>query len=291
MGLIRNIGKVQGDGLGMLRSGRPDGPQLKTAEDMAGIRKAGHLVSAALRLARGMALPGTKLEDIDRAVENFFRDHGAEPLFKGYPGKVPYPGSTCLSVNEQVVHGLPGPRLLAEGDLLKVDTACRLDGWCADAAITVGIGAISSAKDRLCQVAWEVLDLAIRETAAQLKKRGNWSDVASKMQLRAESAGYRMVTQYVGHGIGRAMHEPPQVPNYVDRQTRRSDFRLEPGLVLAVEPMLNMGESATKVLRDHWTVVTRDGLSSAHVEHTLGLTEQGVWVLTADDKEERIVSV
>ena len=275
----------------MLRSGRPDGPQLKTAEEMAGMRKAGHLVAGALRLSHSMATVGTKLEDIDRSVETFFRDHGAEPLFKGYPGKVPYPGSTCLSLNDQVVHGLPSTRQLIEGDLLKVDTACRLDGWCADAAITVGVGAISSAKERLRLVAWEVLELAILEIAIQLKKRGNWSEVAGKMQLRAESAGYRMVTQYVGHGIGRAMHEPPQVPNYVDRQTKRSDFRLEPGLVLAVEPMLNMGDSSTKVLRDHWTVVTRDGLSSAHVEHTLGLTDQGVWVLTADQKDERIVSV
>lgn len=275
----------------MLRSGRPDGPQLKTAEEMAGMRKAGHLVAGALRLAHSMATVGTKLEDIDRSVETFFRDHGAEPLFKGYPGKVPYPGSTCLSLNEQVVHGLPSTRQLIEGDLLKVDTACRLDGWCADAAITVGVGPISSAKERLRLVAWEVLELAILEIAIQLKRRGNWSEVAGKMQLRAESAGYRMVTQYVGHGIGRAMHEPPQVPNYVDRQTKRSDFRLEPGLVLAVEPMLNMGDSSTKVLRDHWTVVTRDGLSSAHVEHTLGLTDQGVWVLTADQKDERIVSV
>ena len=255
------------------------------------MRKAGHLVAGALRLSHSMATVGTKLEDIDRSVETFFRDHGAEPLFKGYPGKGPYPGSTCLSLNDQVVHGLPSNRQLIEGDLLKVDTACRLDGWCADAAITVGVGAISSAKERLRLVAWEVLELAILEIAIQLKRRGNWSEVAGKMQLRAESAGYRMVTQYVGHGIGRAMHEPPQVPNYVDRQTKRSDFRLEPGLVLAVEPMLNMGDSSTKVLRDHWTVVTRDGLSSAHVEHTLGLTDQGVWVLTADQKDERIVSV
>lgn len=213
----------------MLRSGRPDGPQLKTVEEMAGMRKAGHLVAAALRLAQSMATVGTKLEDIDRAVEGFFREHNAEPLFKGYPGKVPYPGSTCLSVNEQVVHGLPGPRQLAEGDLLKVDTACRLNGWCADAAITVGIGKISSAKERLCQVAWEVLELAIREIAVQLKKRGSWSDVAAKMQLRAESAGYRMVTQYVGHGIGRAMHEPPRCPIMWTARRSGAIFGWSPG--------------------------------------------------------------
>jgi len=275
----------------MLRSGRPDGPQLKSAEEMSGMRQAGLLVAGALKLAHSMALPGTKLEEIDKAVDEYFLDHQAEPLFKGYPGKVPYPGSTCLSINEQVVHGLPGPRVLAEGDLLKVDTACRLSGWCADAAITVGVGKISSAKDRLRLVALEVLDRGIREIAFQLKRKGLWSEVAAKMQLCAESAGYRMVTQYVGHGIGRSMHEPPQVPNYVDRQTRRSDFRLEPGLVLAVEPMLNMGDSSTRVLRDHWTVVTRDGLASAHVEHTLGLTDKGVWVLTADDNAEQMVNV
>lgn len=270
----------------MVRQGAPSQPRLKTREQMGLMRQAGRLVSEALAMCRRMAVPGCALSALDGAVEEFFISHGAQPLFKGYPGKVPYPGSTCLSVNEQVVHGLPGPRVLQEGDLLKVDTACRLGGWCADAAVTLGVGAISSGKDRLRRVTEEVLQLAIRELAAGLKRRGLWSEVARRMQLHAESAGFKMVTQYVGHGIGETMHEAPQVPNYLDRETLAGDFRLVPGLVLAVEPMVNMGVSQTKVLRDHWTVVTRDGLPSAHVEHTLALTADGVWVITADRDDE-----
>lgn len=270
----------------MVRQGTPSQPRLKTREQMGLMRQSGRLVSEALAICRRMAVPGCALSALDSAVEEFFVSHGAQPLFKGYPGKVPYPGSTCLSVNEQVVHGLPGPRVLQEGDLLKVDTACRLDGWCADAAVTLAVGVISPGKDRLRRVTEEVLQLAIRELAAGLKRRGLWSEVARRMQLHAESAGFKMVTQYVGHGIGESMHEAPQVPNYLDRETLAGDFRLVPGLVLAVEPMVNMGVSQTKVLRDHWTVVTSDGLPSAHVEHTLALTADGVWVITADRDDE-----
>lgn len=270
----------------MVKSGKPNQILLKSHAQMALMRRSGKLVSEALAICRAMAVPGTSLINLDSAVEHHFVSHGAVPLFKGYPGKVPYPGSTCLSVNEQVVHGLPGPRVLQEGDLLKIDTACRLDGWCADAAVTIPVGTVSSGKDRLCRVTDEVLQLAIKELAAGLKRRGLWSEVARKMQLHAEASGFRMVTQYVGHGIGESMHEPPQVPNYYDRETVDHDFRLVPGLVLAVEPMVNMGVAQTKVLRDHWTVVTRDGLPSAHVEHTLGLMADGVWVITSDRDDE-----
>lgn len=270
----------------MVRQGAAHQVRLKTREQMGLMRGAGRLVAEALAMCRRLAVPGCALSSLDSAVEEFFVSHGAQPLFKGYPGKVPYPGSTCLSVNEQVVHGLPGPRQLQDGDLLKVDTACRLEGWCADAAVTLAVGTASAGKDRLRRVTEEVLQLAIRELAAGLKNRGLWSEVARKMQLHAETAGFRMVTQYVGHGIGETMHEPPQVPNYLDRETLAGDFRLVPGLVLAVEPMVNMGVSQTKVLRDHWTVVTRDGLPSAHVEHTLGLTAEGVWVITSDSEDE-----
>ena len=176
-----------------------------------------------------------------------------ESLFKGYPGKVPFPAVTCISLNEQVVHGIPGPRVVQEGDLVKIDTACKLNGWCADAAITMLVGEISPAKERLLAVGEQVLRLAMVE----MGRRCWWSEVATAMQRTVESAGFSVVTQYVGHGIGRIMHEAPQVPNFVNREMRKHDFRLEEGLVLAVEPMVNMRRAETDVLRDHWTVVTR----------------------------------
>src|SRR5262245_3682365 len=244
------------------------------------MRQAGKLVAEALRLCRSMAKPGTKTIEVDQAVEALYRAHGATPLFKGYPGKVPFPAVTCISLNEQVVHGIPGQRTLKEGDLLKIDTACKLDGWCADRAITVGIGQVTPEKQRLLDVAERVLQVALVEMG---RKRW-WSEVAALMQKTAESAGYSVVHQYVGHGIGRVMHENPQVPNFVSKDMRKHDFRLEEGLVLAVEPMVNMGKAETVTLRDHWTVVTRDGLPSAHVEHTLALTKDGVYVVTADEE-------
>jgi methionyl aminopeptidase len=182
-------------------------------------------------------------------------------------------------VNAEVVHGIPGSRVLREGDLLKVDTACRYDGWCADRAATIPIGTVRTETLRLVKIGHEVLQIAIDE----LPRCKWWSEVASKMQKHAEKAGFSVVTNYVGHGIGKQMHENPQVPNYVSKETRRHDFRLEPGLVLAVEPMVNMGTPDVTTLRDHWTVVTKDGLPSVHVEHTLALTAQGVVIITADE--------
>jgi methionyl aminopeptidase len=253
--------------------------ELKSDRELALMREAGKLVARALKICRDMAKPGVKTIDIDREVEAFYARHDATPLFKGYPGKVPFPAVTCLSINEQVVHGIPGERQLKDGDLLKVDTACRLNGWCADRAISIPVGNVRPERLRLLKVGEEVLQIAIDE----LPRRKWWSEVASRMQKHAEQAGFRMVTNYVGHGIGRVMHENPQVPNYVSRDTRKHDFRLEPGLVLAVEPMVNMGTSEVVVQRDHWTVVTRDGLASVHVEHTLAITNSGVQVITTDD--------
>jgi methionyl aminopeptidase len=264
----------------VLRSFFQSKPELKSPREIALMREAGKLVAQALRLCRDMARPGTRTVDIDQAVEALYQSRGATPLFKGYPGRVPFPASTCISLNEQVVHGIPGPRVIREGDLLKLDTACKLNGWCADAAITVMVGEVSPAKRRLVEVAEQVLQTA----TAEMGRRRWWSEVAVQMQRVAESAGYSVVTQYVGHGIGRVMHENPQVPNFVNRELKKHDFRLEEGLVLAVEPMVNMGRAETDVLRDHWTVITRDGLPSAHVEHTLALTRDGVYVVTADEE-------
>ena len=264
----------------MLRSFFPQKPELKSPREIGLMREAGKLVAEALRLCRELAKPGTKTIELDQAVEALYASRGALPLFKGYPGRVPFPAVTCLSLNEQVVHGIPGQRVIREGDLLKIDTACKLNGWCADAAVTLMIGEVSSEKRRLVEVGEQVLKTAMVE----MGRRRKWSEVAREMQRVAESAGFSVVTQYVGHGIGRVMHENPQVPNYVNREVKKHDFRLEEGLVLAVEPMVNMGRADTDTQRDHWTVVTRDGLPSVHVEHTLAVTREGVYVVTADEE-------
>jgi methionyl aminopeptidase len=262
--------------------------ELKSPREIALMREAGKLVAQALRIVKDMAKPGVRTIDVDKAVEQFFVSHNAVPLFKGYPGqKTPFPASTCLSVNEQVVHGIPGQRTLRDGDLFKIDTACKLNGWCADAAATLIIGNVRPEWRRLVRVAEEVLQIAIKE----IGQRKWWSEVAAKMQHHAESAGFSVVENYVGHGIGRIMHENPQVPNYVNRDVRKHDFKLEEGLVLAIEPMVNMGRSDVDVLRDHWTVVTRDGLPSVHVEHTVALTDGKVVIVTADEEQPGDASV
>jgi methionyl aminopeptidase len=265
----------------VLRSFFQRGPELKSMREIGLMREAGKLVAQALRMARAMCQPGVRTLDIDQAIEALFAKHGATPLFKGYPGpKVPFPAVTCISLNEQVVHGIPGQRQLKDGDLIKMDTACKLNGWCADAAITVPVGQVRPEVGRLVEVGEQVLRVAIEE----MGRRRWWSEVARLMQKCAEDAGFSVVHQYVGHGIGRVMHENPQVPNFVNKDTKKQDFRLEEGLVLAVEPMVNMGRAETRTLGDHWTVVTKDGLPSVHVEHTLALTREGVKIITADEE-------
>jgi methionyl aminopeptidase len=263
-------------------------PELKSRREIGLMREAGKLVAEALRICRALAKPGTRTIEIDRAVEDHYARYGAIPLFKNYPGqKTPFPACTCISINEQVVHGIPGPRQIRDGDLLKIDTACKLNGWCADAAVTIPVGTVSAERLRLVRVAEEVLQIAITE----IGRCRWWSEVAAKMQRHAESAGYSVVQQYVGHGIGRIMHENPQVPNFISKELKKHDFPLTEGLVLAVEPMVNMGRSDTITLSDHWTVVTRDGLPSAHVEHTLAITSDGIFIVTADPEPQPAASV
>src|SRR5258708_3885294 len=205
----------------MLRKFFDKPAELKKPEEIALMREAGRVVAEALRLCRTMAKPGVPTIEIDRAVEDLYRERGALPLFKGYPGRVPFPAVTCLSINEQVVHGIPGPRTLKDGDLFKIDTACKLNGWCADAAITLIIGNVRPEWRRLCETGYQVLQIAIDE----LGRRKWWSEVAGLMQKHAETSGFSVVHQYVGHGIGRIMHENPQVPNFVSRDMRNNDFR------------------------------------------------------------------
>jgi methionyl aminopeptidase len=247
------------------------------------MRKAGLTVWEAHQVAAAMIQPGMTTGEIDAAVEAFFVEKGAEGLFKGVPGRVPFPAVTCMSVNEEVVHGIPGDRVLQEGDILSIDTGCRLDGWCGDAAVTHPVGTISSEAEKLLQVTSDVLNLAIQE----MGRCSRWSQVAAKMEKFVKDHGFSVVEAFVGHGIGREMHEDPQVPNFVGNDIRfGNDFQLVPGLVIAVEPMVNMGTKRVRTLRDHWTQATADGRWSAHFEHTIAMTEAGPYVLTAGPEED-----
>ena len=230
-----------------------------------------------------MVRPGVTTAEIDAAVEQFFIDRKVEALFKGVPGPVPFPAVTCMSVNEEVVHGIPNNRVLKEGDILSIDTGCRLDGWCGDAAVTHPVGKIASELQKLIDVTRGVLDLAIE----QMGQCEWWSEVAAQMEDYVKQHGFAVVEQFVGHGIGREMHEDPQVPNFASRQLRQSgDFKLVPGLVIAVEPMVNIGSKHIRTRPDHWTQATVDGKASAHFEHTIAIRDTGPYVLTAGPEED-----
>lgn len=250
---------------------------LRSTREINAMRPAGQLVARALRDVAAAVRAGVTTRQLDEIVERLFDEAGAIPLFKGYPGVVPFPSVSCISVNEEVVHGIPGGRVLQPGDIVSVDTGCKLNGWCGDAAVTHAVGDIDVGKRRLLDVTQHVLDLAIN----LLARKSLWSEVAREMQDYVEAAGFSVVDQFVGHGIGREMHELPQVPNFVsDELLQRKDFRLRTGLVLAIEPMVNQGAAAVELLGDHWTVVTVDRRPSAHFEHTVALTGDGPVRLT-----------
>lgn len=256
---------------------------LRSAREIGQMRKAGELVWRALDLAGKMLRPGVTTGEVDRAVEEFFVKEGATALFKGYPGKVPFPAVTCISINEEVVHGIPGPRVVQAGDIVSVDTGCKLAGWCGDSARTFPVGEIDGQVARLLEVTEGTLDLAIRLVG----QKSRWSQVASEMESYVKDHGFSVVENFVGHGIGREMHEDPQVPNFCSNHFRRTgDFELVAGLVLAIEPMVNMGTKRVRGLGDHWTQVTGDGKPSAHFEHTIAITEAGPCVLTAAPGEQ-----
>jgi len=262
---------------------------LKSAREIERMRKAGLYVWHALQIAEKLIRPGITTGEIDAKIEQFYIDHGVIPLFKGVPGTVPFPAVTCISVNEAIVHGIPGDRVLREGDIVGVDTGCKfLDagskdkGWCGDSARTFAVGKISAVQQQLMDVTEGMLNIAIEE----MGRAKTWSAVARKMQALAHKNGFSVIEDLVGHGIGREMHESPQVPNYVSQQTMKSDFDLVPGIVLAVEPMVNVGTKKTRQLRDHWTIITNDRKPSAHFEHTLALTSSGVRVLTGPPENE-----
>jgi methionyl aminopeptidase len=224
-------------------------------------------------------VPGQTTREIDLRAAERIASHGAEGLFKGYrqPGTDPFPANLCLSVNEVVVHGIGNDRPLREGDIVGADCGVRLKGWCGDAATTVMVGRVAPRVGRLCEVTRHLLDIA----AANMKPGRRWSHIARLMQRYAESSGLSVVRKFVGHGVGVDLHEDPQVPNYVDDQTLKADFELVEGMVLAVEPMCNLGVADTTVdPADGWTVRTADGEPSAHYEHTIAITATGADILT-----------
>jgi methionyl aminopeptidase len=258
---------------------------LRSEREIEAMRPAGLAVHRALEIAQQHARPGATTGQIDGAVAEYFKSLGADPLFLNYPnpspGKPAFPSVTCISVNEEVVHGIPGPRVLVEGDIVSIDTGCRLHGWCGDSAVTLPIGQIEPEIQRLLAVTRGVLELSIELMA----KKQWWSQVAAEMATFVRDSGFYVVESFVGHGIGRQMHEEPQVPNFVSPQLRRGgDFRLEPGLVIAIEPMVNFGTKKVIPRPDHWTQATADNRASAHYEHTVAVTEQGIRVLTEPPK-------
>jgi methionyl aminopeptidase len=249
---------------------------LKSRREIDKMRAAGAIVAEAHRIARSMVAPGVSTAEIDAAIEELFDREKAIPLFKGFPGEVPFPAVTCISVNHEIVHGIPGDYRLQEGDIVSVDTGCKLNGWCGDAAWTYAVGEVDDEKRRLMAAGERILQVAIE--AFGTEKR--WSGVARQMMKEARAAGFSLVEQFVGHGIGREMHEPPQVPNYTNSELRKEDFEIRPGLVLAIEPMVNAGTADIDILDDHWTAVTADGRPSVHFEHTVALTPEGPVLLT-----------
>jgi methionyl aminopeptidase len=254
--------------------------QLKSVRELGLMRDAGRIVAQALDKVRQAVTPGVTTGELNRLVAEHFESVSAVPLFKGVPssmkGKPSFPAVVCASINEQVVHGIPGSRVLKEGDVISIDTGCRLNGWCGDSAYTFAVGNISAEKQRLLDVTRETLAIAIES----MKTAKSWSVVAHEMELYVRRQGMSVIEQFVGHGIGQSMHEEPQVPNYVSESLRKQDFLLEPGLVLAIEPMVALGTKNVRVLPDGWTVETTDRRAAAHFEHTVAMTADGPRILT-----------
>jgi len=250
----------------------------KTQAEIAKMRRAGLLVYDILKKLGEMAVAGVSTWDLEMAAAKMMDDAGAKPAFKGY--YVPAAGERfkyvlCTSVNHEIVHGMPSPkRILQSGDLVSIDTGVSLEGWFGDSALTVGVGQIDDVAKRLIQVTQESLELAID----QVREGKRLFDICGTVEKYVVDNGFSIVREYVGHGIGTQLHEEPQVPNYVDR--RNENPRLREGMVLAIEPMVNSGRPESKVLKDKWTAVTKDGSYSAHFEHCVAVTADGPFVLT-----------
>jgi methionyl aminopeptidase len=246
----------------------------RSAAELERMREAGRLVGEVLTELQAHVAPGVSTADLDALAEKRILAAGATPAFKGYHG---YPATICASINEEVIHGIPsGRRLLNEGDVVSIDVGASLGGYFGDSAVTLAVGQVSEEAATLLRVTDESLYKAIEA----VKPGGRISDIGHAVQQHVEAYGFSVVREFVGHGIGQSMHEEPQVPNY--GQPGRGP-RLTEGMVIAIEPMVNAGKAAVKVLADGWTAVTRDGTLSAHFEHTVAVTADGPWILTARD--------
>jgi methionyl aminopeptidase len=251
----------------------------KSPEELDRMRRAGRIVAGTIDRVLEAVRPNVSTAELDAVAESYIQDQGATPSFKGYggnSGRAPFPASICTSINEEIVHGIPSTeRRVTAGDLLKLDFGAIWQGFQGDSAVTVIVGDPPSAEaDKLVRVTEEALEAGI----AQIRPGGRLSDIGAAVEQVARGAGFEVVREYVGHGIGRSMHEDPQIPNY--GRPGRGPV-LKPGLVVAVEPMVNVGGWETRVLPDGWTVVTEDGSLSAHFEHTIAVTQDGHEVFTA----------
>ena len=239
------------------------------------MRQAGRVVAGVLALMEEELKPGVTTAQLDTIAEDYIRKAGARPSFKGYRG---FPASICVSIDDEVVHGIPGSRVIAEGQVVSVDAGAIWQGYHGDGARTFFVGTPSPEVAGLIAAT----RLSLMAGIAAAVPGAHMEDISGAVEDVASEGGYGIVRQYVGHGIGTEMHEDPQVPNFVSDQLRRNgDFRLVPGLVIAVEPMVNMGTKRVRTKADHWTQVTTDSRPSAHFEHTVAITEKGPWVLTA----------
>lgn len=246
---------------------------LKSAAEIEIMKQAGHINALALAEVRKNIRPGVTTGELDKIAETVIRDHGAKPAFLNYPGPYPYPGTLNTSVNEELVHGLPGKRALQEGDVFSVDCGTIYEGFVGDSAFTVGVGEISAEAQKLIEVTEKSLWLGIEK----LRPGNHIGDVSAAVQQHVESHGYHVPREYTGHGVGRQMHEGPQVPNY---GLPGQGLLLRAGMTIALEPMVLVGTHRTRVLKDKWTVASADGSLTAHFEHSVAVTDGDPLVLT-----------
>jgi methionyl aminopeptidase len=247
-------------------------PVIKTEWEIKIMREAGRIAAEAMELARKLIRPGITTASIDREVEEFILSKGAYPTFKGYRG---FPASICVAINEEIVHGIPGERILLEGDIISIDIGVTYKNYVGDITKTIPVGKISAEAKRLIEVTEGALEEAVKATVPYARL----SQVCSAIQNYAESRGYSVIRKFVGHGVGQKMHEDPEVPNFVPIP-KKHDIILRPGLTFAPEPMITPGSGQARVLGDKWTAVTEDGKLCAHFEHTIVVTKRGREILT-----------
>jgi methionyl aminopeptidase len=254
--------------------------KLRRGNEIKKIREAGLILWETHQKARQFVEKGITTRQIDNEIECYINSRNAIALFKGVSGKIPYPAASCISVNEQVVHGIPSNYRLSEGDLVSIDIGIKYKGWCADAAVTYKIGNIS----KQCTELLEATEHYLKQTIQLLATKSHWSCIVKETSKRINDLGFSIVEDLVGHAIGKDMWELPQVPNFFSK--KNTDFIIKPGLVLAIEPMINLGKKHVKTLKDGWTIVTKDGMPSAHFEHTVAITNKGPYVLTCGPDNE-----